>query len=63
MIQEELAQDIFQTLRLALTPRTRDAMRAYGVDNETYQLYLKAQYRFNQESRESIETAIDLGTW
>ena len=44
-VQEDIASDIAQELRLKLTPRGKSVLAKRGtVNNEAYQLYLKSRY-------------------
>ena len=58
-VQEEIARDISQKLRLRLTgDQERRLTKRYTTDTEAYQLYLKGRYHWNKRTAENLETAI-----
>ena len=59
-IQDEIATEICQTLRLKLTGDEQDRLtRRYTEDPAAYQLYLKGRYCWNQRTEEGMRKAVD----
>jgi len=58
-VQEELARQISEKLRLRLTPEDEKRLAKRPTQNrDAYQLLLKAQYHLNKPSRESLQQGL-----
>ena len=58
-VQEELARQISENLRLRLTPEDEKRLAKRPTQNrDAYQFLLKAQYYFNKPARESLHRAL-----
>ncbi len=58
-IQESVASNIVDALRIQLTEDERDHLQKRHTDNtEAYQLYLQGRYFWNKRNEESLQTAI-----
>jgi serine/threonine-protein kinase len=59
-VQEEIANDIFEKLRLRLNGEDKKrAMKRYTDNAEAYQLYLRGRYSWNQATIGGFKRAID----
>ena len=59
-VQEEIANDIFEKLRLRLTGEDKKrATKRYTDNAEAYQLYLRGRYSWNQGTIAGFKRAID----
>ena len=59
-VQEEIATEIFDQLRLRLTGEEKQrATRRHTEDPEAYQLYLRGRYHWNKATIEGFKRAID----
>jgi eukaryotic-like serine/threonine-protein kinase len=59
-VQDEIANEIFEKLRLRLTgEEKRRATRRYTDDAEAYQLYLRGRYHWNQGTIAGFKKAIE----
>ena len=59
-VQEEIATEIFDRLRLRLTGEEKQrATRRHTEDPEAYQLYLRGRYHWNKATFEGFKRAID----
>ena len=59
-VQEEIATEIFDRLRLRLTGEEKlRATRRHTEDPQAYQLYLRGRYHWNKATIEGFKTAID----
>jgi TolB-like protein/Tfp pilus assembly protein PilF len=59
-VEEEIAAEIANTLRVKLTSAERKRRpRRSTHDGEAYQLYLKGRYLWNRRTREGLERAIE----
>lgn len=59
-IQDGIATEICETLRLKLTGEEQDRLtRRYTEDPTAYQLYLKGRYCWNQRTEESMRKALE----
>jgi serine/threonine-protein kinase len=59
-VQEEIANEIFEKLRLRLTGDDKKrAMKRYTENPEAYQLYLRGRYSWNQGTIAGYKRAID----
>ncbi len=57
-VQEEIAKNITEKLRLRLTNSQKESMARHGTQNaEAYDLYLKGRYYWNQGTREAQQKA------
>ena len=62
-VQEEIAKEISEKLRLRLTGEEQKLLtKRYTEDTEAYQLYLKGNYFWNKFTPEAERTAIDYYT-
>jgi serine/threonine protein kinase/Flp pilus assembly protein TadD len=60
-LQQEIASDISQNLRLRLTAEDRGKLAQSSTENgEAYQLYLKGRYLWNQQTEDGIRKSIEL---
>ena len=60
-VQEEIAKEITDALRLKLTGEDEKRISKHYTENsEAYQLYLRGRYYFDQRTGESMRRAIDL---
>lgn len=58
-IQESVASNIVDALRIQLTEDEKDNLQKRYTDNtEAYQLYLKGRYFWNKRNEEALQTAI-----
>ena len=59
-VQEEIAQEISDTLRLKLTGEEQKRLSKRYTDNtEAYQLYLKGRYYFDQRTTDGIRRSTE----
>jgi TolB-like protein/DNA-binding winged helix-turn-helix (wHTH) protein/Tfp pilus assembly protein PilF len=59
-MQDEIAQDVADQIRVKLSPKERSLLiQAHTVDPEAYDAYLKGWYWFNQITPEGLEKACD----
>lgn len=59
-LQEEIAQEISEKLRIKLTGEEKKRLaKRYTDDNEAYRLYLKGRYYWNKYTREGLTRAIE----
>ena len=59
-VQEEIARQISERLRLKLTgDEAKRLARSYTANTEAYQLYLKGRYYWNKRTEESYQKAIE----
>ena len=59
-VQEEIAQEISEKLRLKLTERERSILtRRYTENTEAYQAYLKGRYFWDKRTAEALNIAIE----
>jgi tetratricopeptide (TPR) repeat protein len=59
-VQEELARQISENLRLRLTPEDEKRLAKRPTQNrDAYQFMLKAQYHLNKPSRESLQRGLE----
>jgi len=59
LLQQEIAKEISESLRLKLTREERQRLSKRQSENpEAYQLYLKGRYAFNRRGAESLKRAI-----
>jgi serine/threonine-protein kinase len=60
-VQEEIAQEIFETLRVQLSGDAKKRITKRHTDNiEAYQLYLQGRYFWNRRTDENLKKAVDL---
>ena len=60
MVQEEIAREISENLRVKLTGREKKRLAKRSTENrEAYQLYLKGRFFWNKRSEESIRKGIE----
>ena len=60
-VQEEIAQEIFETLRIQLSGDAKKRITKRHTDNiEAYQLYLQGRYFWNRRTDENLKKAVDL---
>jgi tetratricopeptide (TPR) repeat protein len=60
-VQEEIAQEIFETLRIQLSGDAKQRITKRHTDNiEAYQLYLQGRYFWNRRTDENLRKAVDL---
>ena len=60
-VQEEIAQEIFETLRVQLSGDAKKRITKRYTDNvEAYQLYLQGRYFWNRRTDENLRKAVDL---
>src|SRR5262249_31792468 len=60
VVQEEIAKDIWEQLRLKLTNEERRQLTRHYTENaEAYQLYLKGRYYWNKREPGSIKKGIE----
>jgi serine/threonine protein kinase/tetratricopeptide (TPR) repeat protein len=58
-VQETIAKEITEHLRLKLTGKDKERLRKrYTEDNEAYQLYLKGRYYWNKRTADGFNKAI-----
>jgi serine/threonine protein kinase len=58
-VQDEIARQITEKLRLRLTGEERDRLiRRYTEDTEAYHLYLKGRYYWNKRTRENLKKGV-----
>src|SRR3989442_13054848 len=59
-VQEEIAREISEKLRLRLTSEEKKQLaKKYTDDSGAYQLYLKGRYYWNKRTREGYKKAIE----
>jgi TolB-like protein len=59
-VQEEIAKEISQTLRLRLADKDTERLAKRATENtEAYQLYLKGRYHWNKRSADGLRRAIE----
>jgi serine/threonine protein kinase/tetratricopeptide (TPR) repeat protein len=59
-VQEEIARDISEKLRLRLTGEHRERMtRRYTGNSEAYQAYIQGRYFWNKRTEESLKKGIE----
>jgi TolB-like protein/Tfp pilus assembly protein PilF len=59
-LQDEIAQDIAEQIRVKLTPKERSLLiQVHAVDPEAYDAYLRGRYWFSLETREGAWKALD----
>ncbi|HET6271342.1 MAG TPA: protein kinase [Bacteroidota bacterium] len=59
-VQEEIAKEISQTLRLRLADKDTERLTKRATDNtEAYQLYLKGRYHWNKRSADGLRRGIE----
>jgi TolB-like protein/DNA-binding winged helix-turn-helix (wHTH) protein len=59
-LQDEIAQDITEQIRIKLTPKERSLLiQVHAVDPEAYDAYLRGRYWFSLRTREGAWKAID----
>src|SRR4030095_4837660 len=57
-LQEEIANEIFQKLRVRLTSEQELRLRKRQTDNtEAYQAYLKGRYNWNKRTEDGLRTS------
>jgi TolB-like protein/Flp pilus assembly protein TadD len=60
-VQEEIAQEIFETLRVQLSGDAKKRITKRYTDNvEAYQLYLQGRYFWNRRTDENLKKAVEL---
>jgi TolB-like protein/Tfp pilus assembly protein PilF len=59
IVQQEIARDISERLRLRLSGEERQLNKGGTTNTEAYQSYLRGRYFWNQRSAEGIRSAID----
>lgn len=60
-LEEEMARDVSDKLRLKLTGALKKQIaRRYTENTQAYQLYLKGRYHWNKRTEESIRKSIEL---
>ena len=58
-VEEEIAKQISETLRLKLSGRDRERLlKRHTQNSEAYQLYLKGRYYWDRRTREGLQKAI-----
>jgi TolB-like protein/Flp pilus assembly protein TadD len=58
-VQEEIAQDISEKLRLRLSGEDRERLtKRYTKNSEAYQAYIQGRYFWNKRNKESLEKGI-----
>src|ERR1700686_4536874 len=59
-VQEEIANEIFEKLRLKLNVKQKKQLaKRYTVNPEAYQLYLKGRYFWNKRTKDGLEKGIE----
>src|SRR2546421_9968016 len=59
-VQEDIAREISEKLRLKLTGSEKKRLRKrHTADTEAYQLYLKGRFFWNKKTGEAIKTSVD----
>jgi eukaryotic-like serine/threonine-protein kinase len=59
-VQEEIAREISESLRLRLSGKQKERLsRRYTENSEAYQLYLKGRYFWNKRSVESLTKGVE----
>ncbi|MEK6324042.1 MAG: protein kinase [Acidobacteriota bacterium] len=59
-VQEEIAKQITEKLRLRLTGKQKELLARHSTDNtEAYQLYLKGRYHSNKRTEEGLKKGIE----
>jgi serine/threonine-protein kinase len=59
-VEDEIAQDVTEQLRLRLTGQQREALtKRHTQDTEAYQLYLKGRFHWNKRTIPGFQTAIE----
>jgi TolB-like protein/Tfp pilus assembly protein PilF len=59
-LQDEIAQDIAEQIRIKLTPKERSLLtQAHAVDPEAYDLYLRGRYWWSQRTAEGEWKGLD----
>jgi len=59
-LQEEIAREIFETLRLRLTgEQHKQLTKRYTENTEAYQLYLKGRFHWNKRTAEGLNKGIE----
>ena len=59
-VQQRIAKEIADSLRLRLTGAEREQLAKRPTENtEAYQAYLRGQYYFNQDTEESLKKSLD----
>jgi len=59
-IQEEIAKEIFDNLRLRISGEEKEKLTKRSTENtEAYQLYLQGRYQWNKRSLEGMQQSID----
>ena len=59
-LQEEIATDISEKLRIRLTGKEKERLaKRYTDDSEAYRLYLKGRYYWNKYTKEALTKAIE----
>ncbi len=62
-LQDELARDITEKLRLRLTgEEERQLVKNYATNSEAYQLYLQGRYNWNKRTAEGLQKGIEYFT-
>lgn len=63
-VQEEIAREISDKLRVRLTGKERKQLaKRHTDDAEAYKLYLKGRFQWNKRTRESLKKGIDYFQW
>jgi TolB-like protein/Flp pilus assembly protein TadD/tRNA A-37 threonylcarbamoyl transferase component Bud32 len=60
VVQEEIAKEISEKLRLRLTGEQKKRLtRRYTENTEAYQLYLRGRYHWNQRTNEGLKKSVE----
>ena len=60
VLQNHVARDIAEQIRISLTPQEEAVLkRAKGVNPQAYEAYLKGRYFWNKRTAEGLKTAVD----
>src|SRR5215472_4099918 len=56
VLQDEIAQDVAEQIRVKLTPKEHSLLiQAHAVDPEAYDAYLRGSYWFDKDNRKALE--------
>src|SRR5205807_346347 len=59
-VQEEIAKEVSEKLRLRLTSEQKKQLaKRYSENTEAYRLYLKGRYYWNKRTEEGLKRSID----
>jgi serine/threonine protein kinase/Tfp pilus assembly protein PilF len=60
LLQQEIAKEISESLRLKLSPEERQRLaKRYTENGEAYRLYLEGRYHWNKRTRQEVEKGIE----